>query len=196
MIHNAGTSIFLSLLLVAPLALAQNAANPSMLPFVQAGAIRMKLNKGDMEVVGSDTDRITVSWTPADGTAGEVKVKLERVADKEAAVVVDGPGNRVRYRIEVPRRSDIAIHMRAGQLDVHGIAGSMDVDLMAGQMTLGLVDPLRYRSVEASVTAGELDAQPWRVEKSGLWRSIKGIGEGEYDLRARLLAGQLTIRGD
>jgi hypothetical protein len=196
MTHPTAIYLLLCSVLIAPWARAEEAANPSALPFVAAGAIRMKLNKGEMEVVGADTDRITVSWTPADAKAGVVKVKLERLGDNEATVLVDGPGDRVKYRIEVPRRSDVAIHMRAGQLDVHGIAGSMDVDLMAGQMTLRLVDPLRYRSVEASVTAGELDAEPWRVEKSGLWRSIKGIGEGDYDLRARLLAGQLTIRAD
>jgi hypothetical protein len=156
----------------------------------------MKLNKGDIEVIGSDSDRITVSWSSPEATVlREVSVKLERTADSEATVLVDGPGNHVKYRIEVPRRSNVAIHMRAGVLDVHGIDGSMDVDLMAGQMDLRLIDPQRYRSVEASVTAGELDAKPWHMEKSGLWRSIKGTGQGDYDLRARLLAGQLTIHG-
>jgi hypothetical protein len=109
---------------------------------------------------------------------------------------VDGPGDRIRYRIEVPRRSDVAIHMRAGELKVRGIVGSMDVDLIAGEMDLRLDDPRRYGNVAASVTAGDLEAKPWQIEKAGLWRSFKLSGEGDYELRARMIAGQLTIRAE
>jgi hypothetical protein len=48
--------------------------------------------------------------------------------------------------------------------------------------------------VRASVTAGSISAKPWQVESDGLWRSLKATGEGEYDLRISLLAGQLTLR--
>jgi hypothetical protein len=168
-----------------------------MLSFVSGGTIRMKLNKGVMEVVGVPGDAIKVSWrakSPDDEQA--VKVRLQRSGDTEASVTVDGPGNDITYRIEVPRRSDVAVHMRAGELTIRGIDGSMDVDLMAGELDLSIPEPHRYRSVAASVTAGELDAKPWRTETGGLWRSFRKSGEGDYDLRARLLAGQLTIRAE
>ena len=192
-----GRWLLVFVLMVAGATLAEDTANPTTMSFAAGGAIRMKLNKGDIEVVGGDSDTVSVSWTSdtADDDRG-VRVRLEQPVANEASVFLDGPGDRIRYRIEVPRRSDVAIHMRAGELKVRGIVGSMDVDLIAGEMELRLSDPHRYRSVAASVTAGELDAKPWQTDKAGLWRSFKLSGEGDYDLRARLIAGQLTIRAE
>ena len=172
-------------------------ANPTTMNFGTGGAIRMNLNVGTMEVVGVPGDRITVSWQskrPED--EGRVSVKVQRSGRKDATVVVDGPGNRVKYRVEVPQQSDVAIHMRAGDLDVHGVLGSVEADLLAGNMDLRVADPDRYHTVSASVTAGELTARPWHVDTSGLWRSFRATGAGDYALRARLLAGQLTIRSE
>jgi hypothetical protein len=172
-------------------------ANPTTVNFGAGGTIRMDLNVGTMEVVGVQGDRITVSWhssRPEDES--RVSVKIQRSGGKEAMVVVDGPGNRVKYRIEVPRQSNVAIHMRAGDLDVHGVLGSVDADLLAGNMDLRVADPQHYHTVSASVTAGDLTAQPWHADTSGLWRSFRATGKGDYDLRARLLAGQLTIRSE
>jgi len=182
----------------APIAaLADETSNPLTMDFAAGGMVRMKLNTGDMEVIGADADRISVSWSATDGgDEGKVKAKLQRPAEKEATVLVDGPGNHMHYRIEVPRRSDVVIHMRAGELTVRGIKGSVDADLLAGDMDLRLPEPDRFRSVDLSVTAGAIDAKPWQVDKAGLWRSSKAIGNGDYDLRARLIAGQLTIRAE
>jgi hypothetical protein len=63
-------------------------------------------------------------------------------------------------------------------------------------MDLRVADPRHYRTVSASVTAGDITAQPWHADTSGLWRSFKATGNGDYELRARLLAGQLTIRSE
>ena len=170
-------------------------ANPTTVNFGAGGTIRMDLNVGTMEVVGVQGDRITVSWhssRPEDES--RVSVKVQRSGKNDATVVVDGPGNRVKYRVEVPRQSNVAIHMRAGDLDVHGVLGSVDADLLAGNMDLRVADPQHYHTVSASVTAGDLTAQPWHADTSGLWRSFKATGNGDYELRARLLAGQLTIR--
>lgn len=171
--------------------------NPSTMTFAAGGTIRMDLNVGTMEVVGAQGDRITVSWhsrLPEDER--RVSVKIQRSGKNDAMVVVDGPGNRVKYRIEVPQQSHVAIHMRAGDLDVRGILGSVEADLLAGDMDLHVADPKRYRTVSASVTAGDISAPPWHAETSGLWRSFRATGNGDYDLRARLLAGQLTIRSE
>ena len=172
-------------------------ANPTSMNFEAGGTIRMNLHVGDMEIVGALGDRITVSWhssRPEDES--RVSVKIQRSGRNDATVVVDGPGNRVKYRIEVPRQSNVAIHMQAGNLDVRGVLGSVDADLLAGNMDLRVADPQHYRIVRASVTAGDLAAQPWHADTSGLWRSFKATGKGDYDLRARLLAGQLTIRSE
>jgi hypothetical protein len=125
-----------------------------------------------MEVIGVPDDKITISWrskSPQDER--EVSVKLQRSAPKEVTLSVEGPGERMRYRIEVPQRSNVSIAMNAG-------------------------DPTRYRNVRAAVTAGEITARPWQVDISGVGRSFNASGDGEYDLRAHILAGQVTIRSD
>ena len=157
----------------------------------------MKLDQGDMEVVGMPDDKITVSWrskSPRDERA--VSVKLERSGSKEASLSVEGPGDRVHYRIEVPRQSNVSIEMNAGELAVQGVTGSLGVEMKAGEMELRVADSSRYRNVRASVLAGEITARPWKIDISGVGRSFKASGEGEYDLRAELLAGQITIRSD
>jgi hypothetical protein len=172
-------------------------ANPTAMNFEAAGTIRMNLNVGDMQIVGAQGDRITVSWhssRPEDES--RVSVKVQRSGKNDATVVVDGPGNRVKYRVEVPRQSNVAIRMQAGNLDVRGVLGSVDADLLAGNMDLRVADPRHYRTVSASVTAGDITAQPGHADTSGLWRSFKATGNGDYELRARLLAGQLTIRSE
>lgn len=172
-------------------------ANPTTMNFGAGGTILMNLNAGTVEIVGTQSDRIAVSWqsTLAEG-GSRVRVKVQRSGRNEATVVIDGPGNRVKYRVEVPQQSNVAIHMRAGDLDVHGILGSVAADLLAGNMDLRVANPQHYHTVSASVTAGEITATPWHADTSGLWRSFRATGKGDYDLRARLLAGQLTIRSE
>jgi hypothetical protein len=157
----------------------------------------MKLGEGDMEVVGVAEERITVSWrSKAPRDERKVSVNLQRPGAKEATLSVDGPGDRVHYRIEVPRQSNLTIEMNAGELQISGIAGNLDVEMLAGEMDLRVADPSRYRNVHAAVVAGEITARPWQVDVSGVSRSFKATGDGEYDLRAKLLAGQVTIRSD
>jgi hypothetical protein len=86
--------------------------------------------------------------------------------------------------------------MQAGELDIHGLRGDVDADLLAGELDLRVAEPSRYRRVRASVTFGELTAKPWHFDTSGVGRSFATSGSGEYELRARVLAGQLTLRAE
>jgi hypothetical protein len=176
----------------------EQSANPSTMSVGRDVAIRMSLDAGTIDIVGVADDKIKVSWHstfPEDER--DVRVKLKRSEDgKDATLLLDGPGNRMHYRIEVPQQSDVVIHMRAGNLEVRGILGSVEADLLAGTMDLHVAEPRHYHSVAASVGAGELTARPWRAETGGLLRSFTASGDGDYDLRARLLAGQLTIRSE
>jgi hypothetical protein len=201
---RTGSKPLTLLLLAASLAAVSSAAvatgpssNPTSISFAAGGTIRMKLDQGDMEVVGVPDDKITISWrakSPRDESA--VSVKLARSGSNEASLSVEGPGDRVHYRIEVPRQSNISIEMNAGELAVQGVTGSLGVEMMAGEMELRVADSSRYRNVRAAVLAGEITARPWTIDISGVARSFKVSGDGEYDLRAELLAGQITIRSD
>jgi hypothetical protein len=173
---------------------AEPAANPTSLSFAAGGTIRMKLHRGTIEIVGVPENKITVSWrSSVPKEERDVSVNLQSSSASEATLVLEGPSERMRYRIEVPQRSDVGIDMQAGELKVRGIQGSMDIELLAGEMDLRLPEPKHYRKVSAAVTFGELDAQPWGANTSGVWRSFKATGDGSYDLRAQLLAGELRI---
>ena len=176
---------------------AEPSSNPTSISFAADGTIRMKLEQGDMEVVGVPDDRITISWrAKSERDERAVAVRLERSGTTRASLSVEGPGDRVHYRIEVPSQSNVSIEMNAGELAVQGVIGSLDVEMMAGEMTLRVADPSRYRNVGASVVAGEITAPPWKIDISGVSRSFKATGDGQYDLRAKMLAGQVTIRSD
>ena len=176
---------------------AEPSSNPMSISFAAGGTIRMKLDSGDMEVVGVPDDKITISWRAKSGSDERaVKAKLQRTGPKEASLSVDGPGDRVHYRIEVPQQSNVSIEMNAGELAVQGVTGSLGIEMMAGEMELRVGDSSRYRSVRTAVLAGEITACPWKIDISGVSRSFNATGNGEYDLRAELLAGQITIRSD
>lgn len=58
---------------------------------------------------------------------------------------------------------------------------------------LRVAEPKRYRNLSAWITAGEISASPWSVEKGGLWRSFKATSEGDYDLLIRAPANCARI---
>jgi hypothetical protein len=172
-------------------------ANPTSMGFAAGGTIHMQLHTGIVKVVGGPEDRITVSWrAKSSRDQRRVSVKLQRSGAKEATLDVEGPDDDTRYRIEVPQQSNLSIRMMAGELDASGVLGNFDAELLAGEIDVRVGSPEQYRSVRAAVTAGEIIARPWQIDLDGLWRSFKATGEGEYELRAQLLAGQITIRSD
>ena len=147
------------------------------------------------------------SWATADelnanptsmsfAAGGMIRVEL----NKGAVEVVGVAGDKITASWHSRSRGDerdVTVKLqRSGELEVHGVAGTLDSELLAGEMDLHVAEPRHYRNVSASVIVGELNARPWRIETGGVWRSFKASGEGEYDLRARLLAGQLTIRSE
>ena len=125
-----------------------------------------------------------------------VNVILRQAGDKAATVAVEGPGNRVKYRVELPQKTDVVLSMNAGELRIRGLQGNLDVELLAGDLSVRVKEAGDYRLVRGSVTAGDISAKPWRVSTGGLWRSFEKEGEGKLSLKAHVVAGQLTIQQD
>ena len=108
--------------------------NSRSLAFTAGGTIEITLRVGDVEIVGSSDEKIAVSWKPV-SRSDEIEVKLSRDGDRDASLYVNGPNDKVRYRIEVPSRSDLVIDMNAGALQVSGVSGSLKASLRAGDLT-------------------------------------------------------------
>jgi hypothetical protein len=77
---------------------------------------------------------------------------------------------------------------------VGDIAGDKDIDLYAGQITIATAGGGSYKSVDASVDIGDVNASAWGVDKGGFFRSFtKTTVNGEYRLRAHVLTGEIDL---
>ena len=162
--------------------------------FAKGGMIRMNLAAGDYRITGRSDEKIRVSWrTDHPDDAARVKAEIE-VTSTRATLRTSGVKNGLHFTIDVPERSDIDVDLTAGDLEVRGIEGSKKVESWAGDVKIDIGQPEQYRSVEASVRAGDLSAAPFKVSKGGIMRSFTWNGSGPYSLRVKLFAGDLTLR--
>lgn len=163
-------------------------------PFEPGGEIQLHLSAGEYSVQGSPDNRITVV-AEAKNPADQRRVRLSAETKGTQAIIrTDGPSNGFRVGITVPSRAALMVRLTAGDLTISGIEGHKDVSAWAGDMKIGVSRPEDYRSVNASVTAGDLRAAPFNRSTGGLFRFLSWQGPGRYDLTARLTAGDLTLR--
>jgi hypothetical protein len=161
-------------------------------PFVAGGRIEMQLSAGDYAVRPSagNAIRVTVS-----GNVGATNVDVTTKESHANVSVKDTPRNNFHAVIEVPRTADLVIRLTAGDLKVDAISGNKDIESNAGNVDIVTGDSTDYASVDTSVQAGDLNVAPFGESQSGLFRSFTWSGKGKYTLRAKLLAGNLTLRG-
>ena len=112
----------------------------------------------------------------------------------DATIATDGPSdNDFRFDIQVPDRSDLVVRMTAGDIRIEDIRGNKDVELHAGDVRIDVGHTEDYSSVDASVWAGDIKAEPFNTIKGGLFRSFAWNGHGPYRLHARLKAGDVRL---
>jgi len=163
--------------------------------FVSGGQLRMHIRSGELRVIGSDENKIRVNYSGKNGRkTSDVTVSLKTVGNNAELRVSGGPHNDFRIEIQVPKNSGLYLRMPAGDLEVNGLTGDKDVEIHAGDITLGVGKADEYGHVDASVNAGDLDAQPFGVSKGGLFRSFDKHGGGKYRLHAHVGAGDLVLR--
>jgi hypothetical protein len=161
--------------------------------FVQGGQVFMDLSAGGYLIEGTDDSKIRITWKtrdPNDMDDVDVSVGVE---GKAARIDTDGPGDNFHVTIQLPKRADLTIRLSAGEISIRGIEGSKDVSAWAGELKIGVGRAADYRSADASVTAGEIDASAFNAKKEGLFRSFTKQGSGKYDLRVRLTAGKVVL---
>ena len=163
--------------------------------FPRGGSLRVKVRSGDVRILGSDDDRIAIRYEGKKaGLSHEVKVQLERTSSSSADLSIKGgPHNEFRIILTVPRTSSLRVRMPFGDLEVSQVMGDLDVELHAGDLTVHAGDAGRYAHVDASVSAGDLSADPFGVQKGGLFRSFKKDGPGTHRLHAHVGSGDLTL---
>jgi hypothetical protein len=160
--------------------------------FVTGGKIDIHLDAGDYEVRAAPDNHIRVSMT---GKTGNATVDVAVAGTHADVTVKDTAHTNFKCVIEVPKVSDVAIRLSAGDLDVGAIAGSKDIESTAGDVRIAVGKVDDYAKVDASVKVGDLSPGPFGgSKKEGLIsQSVAWSGKGKYTLRASLGAGDLKL---
>jgi DUF4097 and DUF4098 domain-containing protein YvlB len=161
--------------------------------------LRVHSRPAGLEIVGTDQAAIHVSCTSGDeGDAQRIRIRFQGNQDDETLTIAGDlrKGNNVRVRIEVPRKTSLRVEMSAGEVKVEEIAGDKDINLYAGQITISSTRPWDYRSVDVSVSIGEVKAPVYGAQKGGFFRGItKETTDGEYSLHAHVITGEIDLLG-
>lgn len=161
--------------------------------FSSGGMARMYLTSGSYAIRSAGTEQIRITGT-ADYPADQSRLKAEvNIRGSEATIVTHGPHNNTHFTIEVPRHSNLLIRLNAGEIDIQRVEGNLDVSSHAGDIAVEVPRASDYRSVDASVYAGDLDAPAFGASTGGLFRSLHWSGSGAYKLHAHLGAGDLEL---
>jgi hypothetical protein len=187
--------------LLAPVCMAQTKLeatdivnHPFSQDFASGGKLRLRVRSGDIHVIGTDQDKISVEISGKRAYAArDLKVRLERKGSDAALRVSGGPHNDLTITIRIPSNTDLYARIPAGEVHVENIANNQDIQVHAGDLTVEVGDSADYSHVDASVIAGEVDAAPFGEYHGGLFRSFRHDGSGRFRLHAHVGAGQLTI---
>ena len=118
------------------------AAIGSLVYAQSGGLVRLKLSSGEYTVRPGNGDRISVHWEPNEPAN---KKKLEEMKKIKVHVETSGlittirterPTQYARMVIEVPARTDLYIHIRAGDVKIEGIEGNTNIHVTAGDLKL------------------------------------------------------------
>jgi hypothetical protein len=168
--------------------------HPFTIDFASGSQLHVQLRSGDFRIVGSDANKITVQLSGKNaGDARDLTVRFKPSSTGAELRISGGPRNDLQVTIHVPKNTGLFVRMPAGELVLQGISGDKDVELHAGDLTISGSDANDYSSVDASVTAGDLEAPPFGESHGGLFRSFHKNGPGKYRLYAHVGAGELTL---
>jgi hypothetical protein len=163
--------------------------------FPSGGLLHIHVRSGAVRIVGGEEDKITIQYAGKNWErAREVKVSFKKSGQNGDLTIKGGPRNEFEVRIQVPHQTHLQVRMPFGDLEVTRVVGNKDVEVHAGDVTLELGEAKQYAHVDASVTTGDLTAEPFNVNKGGLFRSFKTQGAGLYNVHAHVGAGDLTLK--
>ncbi len=162
--------------------------------FPANGNLRLHIRSGDVRVEGSEGEKVVVTChSNRSDDLRAVSINFRSSGKDGDLSISGGPHNDFHIVVQVPKHSSLWLRMPAGELQVKGVRGNKDVEVHAGEVTLDIGNADDYEHVDASVNAGELDADAYHVNKGGLFRSFSRSGPGNYRMHAHVGAGQLTL---
>ncbi len=169
--------------------------HPFETEFPSGGNLSLHIRSAEIRIIGSDENKIAVRVGGTEGSrATDITARFEPSNNSAELYISGGPHNNLTITVHVPRNSNLFVRIPAGEVEVKDIAGDKDIQLHAGELRIAIGKPAEYAQVAASVTSGEIDAEPFGESHGGLFRSFHKSGTGKYKLVAHVGAGQLTLQ--
>lgn len=165
------------------------------LAFPAGGKVVMDLSAGGYRIVPcAEEGKIRVRWaTKRADQMPDARVQVS-VEGGEAHIRTRGPKDDFQVEIEVPVRSDLCARLSVGELSIKGIEGHKDLRCRIGEIQVEVPQPEAYRSVDAAVKLGELDARPFGASHDGFFRTFCWEGKGAFRMEARVGIGEVQFR--
>jgi hypothetical protein len=154
--------------------------------------LKLELSSGDYDIKPGVAGKLTVISKEQDASMPKKPRFGIDTNPKEAAVRVEAPKNYAAI-IQVPRNSNLRIHLSGGRLRVDGINGDKDIESSAGDISIDVGRPENYRQVDASVDLGHIEAPPFQIAQEGLEQSFSRVGPGSYRLHAHVGTGEIRL---
>ena len=170
-------------------------------PFHARSLLEIASRPAGLEIVSTDEEQIHVTcdtrrndgenaahirlrfWPNA--TGGKLKIEGEHLRHE----------NGMQIRIEVPKKTGLMVRMFAGEIKVEQVAGDKDLAVGAGQITVTNHN-WDYRSVDASVSIGQVNAPMYNANKGGFFRGVsESTKDGQFRLHAHVTTGQIDLKG-
>jgi hypothetical protein len=169
--------------------------HPIEAPLRSRAALVIESRPAGVEIVGTDAETIRVSCSSETGHALDVELRFSGTPGYGRLNITSPVKNQnLHIRIEVPKKTNLRFHMGAGEVTVEQITGDKDLDVYAGQISIHSPSDDAYRSVDASVDIGDVNARAYGVDKGGFFRSFsRTTKDGEYRLRAHVLTGEIDL---
>lgn len=171
-------------------------------PFHARSLLEIASRPAGLEIVGTDQETIHVtcdSRNNDDGNASRIRLRFSPNATGGKLKIEGehlGHNNGAQIRIEVPKRTALMVRMFAGEVKVQQVAGDKDVAIGAGQITIDNHN-WNYRSVDASVSIGQVNAPMYNANKGGFFRGVsESTKDGEFRLHAHVTTGQIDLHGN
>lgn len=171
-------------------------------PLQSRAMLTIESRPAGIQIVGTDRAEIRVSCTAGnDETAEAVTLHFSPTASG-GKLSIEGPhrshgDNDLEIKIEVPRRTNLSVHLFAGQVKVEAVKGDKNIALGAGQITISSIHTGDYRSVKASVGVGEVQARAFGADQGGFFRSFSKFNpSGDYRLQAHVTTGEIELLGN
>jgi len=165
--------------------------------FAAGGTVHVHMGVGDLHIKRGDSDHIRLHYTVKSRRERNIKnaqVEFE-VHGTEADLELHGTtsGNtQFDVELEVPAKTNLDIHEKVGDLTVDEIEGNKDLELGVGDIRVARENSI-YRMVRASTGIGDVSGNGYGESSGWLGKTLKYHGDGQYELRARVSVGDITL---